>query len=131
MTRFRDIKRKARRRLHSTLAEQVLYVPDLQNAVPVTVTVRLHLSFDALGEVRRAGFAEHQEYEPQAVFMLSETTPRRGGCIITQDMGVWKLDNTFPPDDITMTAEVVRLSDAQVRGLGWDPDADWAGFTAP
>lgn len=130
MASFRNVKRRARRRLHQELADTVLFVPGLGEA-PVPITVRLHLGFTELGEVRRAGFAEQQEYEPQAVFLLPGVHPRRGGCIITEDMGVWRVDNTLPPDDITVTAEVARLSEEQVRGLGWDPRAPWAGLPPP
>lgn len=130
MASFRDIKRRARRQLHSHMADRVLYVPTLQG-VPHPATARLHLSFDALGEMRRAGFAEQQEYNPEIVFMASETVPRRDGCVITEDMGVWRISSTMPPDDITITAEVSRLSESQVRGLGWNPDAPWAGFPPP
>lgn len=130
MASFRDIKRRARRQLHQRMADRVLYVPTLQG-VPQPATVRLHLSFDALGEMRRAGFAEQQEYNPEIVFMASETVPRRDGLVITEDMGVWRVSNTLPPDDITITAEASRLSETQIRGLGWDPDAPWAGFPAP
>lgn len=130
MASFRAIKRKARRQLHERLADQVLYVPTLSGE-PRPATARLHLSFDALGELRRAGFAEQQEYDPEIVFMADEVTPRRDGCVITEDMGVWKISNVLPPDDITITAEVVRLSDSQVRSLGWDPAAPWVGFDPP
>lgn len=130
MNSFRDIKRKARRQLHSRMADTVLYVL-LRAVQPQSVTVRLHLGFDALGEMRRQGFAEQQEYKPQAVFMASEIVPNRDGFIVTQDMGVWKIDNTLPPDDITITAEVVKLSDNQVRSLGWDATSPWAGFPPP
>lgn len=130
MASFREHKRKARWQLHSRLADRVLYVPNLQG-VPVPATARLHLSFDALGEMRRAGFAEQQEYNPEIVFWAAETVPRRDACVITADMGVWRLTSTKPPDDVTITAEASRLSDTQIRGLGWNPDAPWAGFTPP
>lgn len=130
MRRFRDIKRKARRELHSRMADLVLYAPTLSGQ-PQAATVRLHLSFDALGEMRRQGFAEQQEYKPEAVFMASEIVPARDGLIITEDMGVWRVSNTLPPDDITITAEVTRLSDTQIRTLGWNPQEDWAGLTPP
>lgn len=130
MGRFRDIKRKARRQLHRELADVVIYVPE-PTGTPQTATVRLHLGFDALGEIRRSGFAEQQEYDPRAVFLLSQLTPRRGGFIVTADMGVWRVDNTLPPDDITMTAEIIHLSASQIRGLGWNPEAPWAGFPPP
>lgn len=112
------------------MADLVLYVPTL-TGTPQAATVRLHLSFDALGEMRRQGFAEQQEYNPQAVFLLSQMTPRRDGLIITADMGVWRVDNTLPPDDITMTAEIIRLSESQVRSVGLDPDAPWGGLPPP
>src|SRR5690625_588432 len=114
MGRFRDIKRKARRQLHRELADVVIYVPEPAGS-PQTATVRLHLGFDALGEIRRSGFAEQQEYDPRAVFLLSQLTPRRGGFIVTADMGVWRVDNTLPPDDITMTRSEERRVGKQWR----------------
>lgn len=131
MSRFREIKRKARRVLHSTLADQVLYVPKLKEPEPVLVTVRLHIQFDELGEVRRAGFAEYHDYTPRAVFMLSEVNPVREAGIVTRDMGVWLIDNTLPPDDITKTVEIAKLSEQQVRNYGLDPDQEWAGLAPP
>lgn len=130
MRTFREIKRQARRQLHDRLADTVLYLAT-PTAQPYDIAVRLHLSFEALGELRRAGMAERQDTTPVIVFMASQVVPRRDAIVVTKDMGGWKVDNTMPPDDITISAEATKLSDTQIRGLGMDPEADWLGLPPP
>lgn len=125
---FRKQKRRARRRLHYRLADPVLYIRNASSA-PEEVAVRIHLGFDAAGELRRAGFAETQEYDPKAVFLAEEIRPVVNGMIITEDMGAWRVTNTLPPDDITITAEIARLSRSQIMQEGWDPDARYLGLS--
>lgn len=130
MRSFREMKRHARRQLHEHMSEQVLYLLDSKSD-PVSCTVRLHLKFDELGELLRGGFAERQEITPRIVFMAEQVRPVRGGIVVTQDMGAWRVDNDLPPDDITITAEVIRLTKSQITGFGWNPDADYLGIPAP
>lgn len=127
---FRHQKRRARLQLHHRLADPVLYLKGA-TADPKGVMVRLHLGFDTAGELRRAGFAETHEYDPRAVFLAAEVTPVVNGIIVTEDMGAWRVTSTLPPDDITITAEVARLSRSQIQNQGWDPDALWLGFPPP
>ena len=130
MRAFRETKRQARRQLHEHLSEPALYLTDT-SAEPQSCTVRLHLKFDELGELLRGGFAERQEIAPRIVFLSEQVQPARNGIVITQDMGAWRVDNDLPPDDITITAEVVRLTKSQITSFGWNPDAAYLGFPAP
>ena len=130
MNRFREMKRQARRQLHEHLSEPALYLADT-SADPVSCTVRLHLKFDEVGELLRGGFADRQELTPRILFLGEQVQPVRNGVVITQDMGAWRVDNDLPPDDITITAEVVRLTKSQITSFGWNPDAEYLGFPAP
>lgn len=130
MSTFREIKRTARLSLHSNMAEPALYLAT-PSSDPVSCTVRLHLKFDELGELLRGGFAERQEITPRIVFLASQVRPVRGGVVVTKDMGAWRVDNDLPPDDITITAEVVSMSKGQIQTAGWDISADFLGLTPP
>lgn len=129
---FRDIKRRARQTIHDRLAEPALYFAD-QDATPVPVTVRLHLRFDALGELLTvsAGFADRQELTPRIIFMNSQITPARDAILVTKDLGAYNIETDVAPDDITTTAEVSKISKGQITRFGWDPDALYCGHPAP
>lgn len=129
MTTFRQVKRKARNQLHQRLAEPALYLATPTDA-PVGVSVRLHLNFAALGELLRGGFGEREELTPRIIFMGTQITPVRNGIVVTQDLGAYRIDNTMPPDDISITGEVVKLTNAQCIGFGWDPTLQYMGLAA-
>lgn len=130
MNPHRELKRRARRQLHARMSEPVWFFASRDEA-PVAATVRFHLRFDQLGELLRGGFAEQQEAIPKLIFM--EPLPRleRLGMVVSEDMGVYRLDSVYPPDDITVTTEVVRLTDSQIEALGLNPDQPWCGLPAP
>lgn len=130
MNGFREMKRKARRQLHAAMSDAALYLTS-PTATPVPVTVRLHLNFAEVGELLRGGFAERQEITPSIIFMADQVNPSHNGIVITEDMGAWRVDNDLPPDDITIKAEVVAMTDSQVTQLGWDKTAPYLGFPAP
>lgn len=129
MASFREVKRNARFRLHERMAEPALYLATPTDE-PVGVSVRLHLSFAALGELLRGGFGEREEMTPRIIFMGCQLVPARGGIVVTKDMGAWRLDNTQPADDISITAEVIRLTPSQCIAFGWDPSLQYMGLVA-
>lgn len=132
MRTFRDIKRQARQTIHNSLAEPALYFAD-ETAAPVAITVRLHLKFDALGELLTvsAGFADRQELTPRIVFWNRQVEPVRNAVVVTRDLGAFNIENPAQPDDVTTTAEVSKLTKSQVANFGWDPTALWCGHDAP
>ncbi|WP_312388166.1 hypothetical protein [Stutzerimonas nitrititolerans] len=127
---IRELKRRARRQLHDRMSEPALYLAD-SSAAPVGVTVRLHLSFNEVGELLRGGFSERQEITPRIIFLGSQVQPRHRGIVVTQDLGAYLIENDLPPDDITVTAEVSKLSRNQAISFGWDPDAQYMGLVPP
>lgn len=130
MQTFRDQKRAARRTLHDTLAEPVLYI-SAKGATPVLVTARVHLNFDAVGEIRRAGFAEGVELTPSAIFMASEVVPVRLTVFVTESLGAFLIDQTDPPDDISVKVRIARLPAAKYADWGLLLGEPWCGLTAP
>lgn len=129
--RFRDIKRKARRIVHETMAEPALYLAALGSA-SVGVTIRLHTSIQALGALATGnGYAEVDTITPRIVFMNDQVVPRQNSIIITQDMGAYLIGNVLPRDDITTTAEVSLIPVDQARKQGWDPTLPFMGLPSP
>lgn len=128
---YRDMKRRARTQLHERMSEPVWFFEDEQ-ATPVRVTVRLHFTFDQLGELLRGGFAERTQIVPKIIF-LNPPPIKRHSLVVTEDMGIFDVDYIFPPDDITVTAEVVKLAATQVAQLAveLDPSLPWGGLPAP
>lgn len=133
MPTFRDIKRKARQRLHSRLSEPVVYVRDAgkPSEVKVSLKVRLHLNFVQVGELLRGGYADMEELNPTVVFMSGGAAPVEKAIVVTRDFGAWRIVLVKPPNDITVSAEVVRLTDRQILELGWDGNLDYMGLGTP
>lgn len=130
MFNFRDQKRQAREQLHATLADMVLYIPG-KGMEPVTTTVRLHISFNELGELRRSGFGEREELTPRAIFLKESQVPSRGAVIVTADLGVFLIEQTDPPDDLTIKTRISRLPAGQYALWGLTFNSPWAGLPAP
>lgn len=130
MPNIREIKRKARRDLHKHLSLLALYlVPSAtpnEYETPIPVTVRVHTKFDALGDMKGTNFhyAEKQETVPKIIFMRDQILKPVRHAIVSVDLGeAYRIDNTLPPDDITIAAEVTRLSAVETLGLPIpDPD---------
>lgn len=86
---------------------------------PPLIHVRLHVKFDAVGDLQGTNFhyATRQEVTPKIRFDLTEIDPL-GGAIISIEAGeAYRIDNVQPSDDQFVTAEVIRLSDRQAEGL--------------
>lgn len=133
-TSFRDIKRKARRALHKELRVPAYYLlPTTAGSSdkyekPVLVYVRYHPEYESLGEIPGRGdnYAERQAVTPRIIFMREEVDkPKRNAVISIEDGEAYRVDNTLPPNDITITAEVNRMREADLDGLPF-PDADAA-----
>lgn len=133
MATFRDIKRQARLTLHTRMGEPVLYVTDAGTPAEVKTSViaRLHLNFDQIGDLLRGGFAEREELSPTVVLLGSYGQPTRGAIIVTKDMGAWRIELVKPPNDITISVEVVKLTDKQVGDLDWDSGLQYMGLGDP
>lgn len=104
------------------MALDVLHYADV-GAMPTPVRARLHTKFGQIGDDRSMGWAEIEAVKPRLIFMISDLTAMsvriERNNIIYVDVGeAYNIDNTLPPDDITITAEVTRLSSKQYKDAG-------------
>lgn len=123
---FREIKRRARQDLHQIMKVPALYlVPAPEGSPspyedPVSVDVRLHYKFKALGDMVGTNFnyAERNEAVTQVVFLRADlANPQRGAVFSIQTGEAYQIDNLEPFDDITVTANVTRLPPSKAAGL--------------
>lgn len=120
MQGWREQKRQARAVVHDTMAFDALLYPQTPGSQPVPVRVRLHTKFSQIGDDRSQGWAEREAVKPRIIFMASELAEQgvslaRGHVVWLQQDEAYFVDNTLPADDITITAEVTRLSRKQYQ----------------
>jgi hypothetical protein len=122
---FRDIKRRARRDLHLTMRVPILYI-ESKGATPIPTYARVHTKFEEVGEIseRDVGNATRHERVPSLIFMIDELQaagiPWRKmphAIISVEPNEAYRIDNTLPPDDITITAHVTVLPLYETVGL--------------
>lgn len=122
---LREIKDKARRRLHHAMQVGALYIENPLAPVGVPCTVRVHTKEDALGELKGTSFdyGERHEMIPKLLFLVDEVPePVRGSVVTiidpaTLQQEAYKIDNRYPPDGITVSADVTILTPAERAGL--------------
>ena len=119
MSRFREIKRQARRDVHRELHVPAFYIAST-GATPLLVTVRAHTKFDALGDQKGTNFnsAEMIERQPYIIFMRSELmSPARNAIVSVEPGEAYRIGVVHPPDDISIKADVTVLTQAEAAGL--------------
>lgn len=126
MAGFRAIRDKARAALHEALQVPALYLPVgwTPDDDHLLVNVRVHTSFNALGEVAGTSFryAERQEVTPKIVFLRTQVALPQVNAIVSVAEGeAYRVTNSMPPDNATIMAEVIPLSAAQANGLPIPP----------
>lgn len=117
---WREQKRAARQIVHKTFGIEAQYYAS-KGATPTTVHVRLQTKFGLTTQDprdAREGWAQIQSFEPHLVFMRSEKEPENGAVVWLQVNEAYLIDNTLPPDDITRTAQCVRLTAKQYTDWG-------------
>jgi hypothetical protein len=126
MVSIRDIRRKARRDLHTLAQVAVAYVPLVGN--PVLLHVRDHTKFrvNAIEGAVRSGsgqMIDRQEAAPSIIFMRDELVENdltliKGGIISVEFEEAYRLDNAEAPDDITVKWFVTAITNkAQLADL--------------
>ena len=125
MQPWREQKREARRVVHDTFRFDALYYAT-PTASPIGVGVRLQTKFTQIGDDRSAGWAEMEAIKPRLIFLVEDLTagqPARNAVVYLQPGEAYFIDNTLPPDDITVTAEVVRVNKTEYTKMGLPKDA--------
>lgn len=115
---WRQQKREARRTVHKVMKVAAQYY-STKGATPVAIDVRVHTKFQAIGDDRSMGWPEMQEMRPTLIFMLDELDAAgidlsRNAVVFVQPGEAYRVDNTLPPDDITVAAQVTRLTERQL-----------------
>lgn len=122
---LREIKDRARRRLHDAMQVGAFYIEDPAAPVPVPCTVRVHTKMDALGELKGTSFdyGERHEMIPRLLFLIDEVPePARGALVTITDPAThaqegYRIDNRYPADGITVSTDVTILTPAERLGL--------------
>jgi len=120
MSRFREIKREARRDLHQELEVAALYIAPEVNAAPVLVTVRIHTNFAALGDQKGTNFnsAEMLGRQPQIIFLCEQgVVPKRNAIVYVAQFEAYKIGVVHPADDITIKADIVTILKSETIDL--------------
>ena len=115
---LREIKTKARTSLHNAMRVPAAYYATPATA-PVLVNVRVHSKMVQQGDLKgtNLNYAEREEIAPKLVFDRSEVAnPPRNGLVIISATEGYRIGQTEPPDGITITAEVSRLSASDLAG---------------
>ena len=110
-----------RRDLHSDRAIPALYIAT-DGATPIPCTVRVHDKFEGVGAPAGgsiSGFAQVQNDTPRIIFIVDDAPAFiRNGAVVSVEAGeAYRIDNTQPPHDITITAVVTRLPADEAVGL--------------
>lgn len=115
---WRDIKSDARRAVHENMHLPALYI---EPGFPAKdITVRLHTKFLQLGDMKGTSFsfAEKEEVKPKIIFLVEEVpAPVRNAIVSIAPGEAYRIDHTLKPDGLTVTAEVLRLSETEAALL--------------
>jgi hypothetical protein len=118
MAGFRDILRRGRRDVHQHMHVAALYI--VEGAEPLPCTVRVHNKFLALGDMKGTSFdyAEREDITPKLILWREEIPQPQRNAIISVEAGeAYQIDHIAPPDDLTITATVIRMSADDAAGL--------------
>lgn len=115
---LREIKTKARRDLHNAMKVPASYYANAI-ATPVLIHVRVHTKWLEEGDLKgtNLNYAERETTTPRIVFDRDEVAnpPRNAMVIVSEEEG-YRVGQTEPADGITITAEVMPLSPADLAG---------------
>ena len=114
----RALKARARGALHGAMSVPALYYPldrDV-DTVGIPCSVRVHRKQSNFGDMTGFDYdpAERIEIVPEIVCLKAEVSPSRGGVFSLAADEAYQVETVFPPDGITVTAQVSRRSQAQI-----------------
>lgn len=121
MAGFRALRERSRLALHRALEVPALYIQGANP--PLLIHVRVHTEWGATGDVKGTSFAyaERQDISPEIVFLVSEIVPKNGAIISVAEGEAYRVDNVSMPENITVKAEVAKLTVSQTAGLPLPP----------
>lgn len=119
MDRFTTALRRATRQKFVHMARTALYFTDPAASNPRTVRVLVTDRFQALGDLKGTNFnyAEIEDNTPRIEFLLDEIDPVRNAYVSIERGTIYQIDTVLPPEDITVTANVLRLGADKTRNF--------------
>lgn len=110
-----------RRDLHAEMQVPALYIA-VPAATPFPCTVRQHDKPEVMTVTpgtTQTGLAQAQITSDRLIFITDDAPPLiRNNAVVSIAPGVaYRINHTHPAHDITITAEVTRLSAAEAAGL--------------
>lgn len=115
---LREIKSKARRDLHNAMKVPASYYSDPATYVG-SIHVRVHTKWVKQGDLKgtNLNYAETEDVAPRIVFDRAEVSnpPRNGFVVISAEEG-YRIGQTEPADNMTITAECARMTAAELSG---------------
>lgn len=123
MGAYREEMREARGLLHEYMSVPAVYFKspyDPDKTVVKETTVRVHEKFLALGDLKGTNFnyAEMESIAPRLILLREDIpNPQRGYIISIEPGEAYQLDHIQEPDDLTITALVIKLSPKEAAGF--------------
>jgi len=117
MATWREIRDKARRKVHDTMRVKAIYVPP--SGPNQEVFIRVHYKMEPLADMKGTSYdyAERWETVPRIIVLKEDLVPERGGIFSVTAGEAYQVDHVQPDDGITVTAEVSRMEAADTVGL--------------
>ncbi|MBK3745543.1 hypothetical protein G3A39_41010 [Paraburkholderia aspalathi] len=111
--------------LHDYMSVDAMYFMEGTPEDAIRITVRVHEKWVALGDMKGTNFnyAETESIAPRIIFMLSEISPDRGAIVSVEPGVAFRVDTPLPPDDISVTATVIKLTESETVGFPLPGDA--------
>lgn len=122
---FREIKAKARGDLHRLMRVSALYYGP-GNVGAVACNVRVHTKLNKQqGDLAGTNFsyAEQEEHIPAVLFWRSEVDPVNKTVVMISQTEGYRINHVRQADGLTVLAEVVALTNAELGRYEWPEGA--------
>ena len=119
MNRFAAALRRATRQKFQHQGQSALYFVDPAAANPILISVCITDRFTAAGDAKATNFngAVLEIDAPTIEFLLDQVDPVRNAYISVSHGVAYQIDSIMPPEDITVTAKVLRLRPDKTRNF--------------
>ena len=119
MDRFTEALRRSTLKKFERMARTALYFKDPADDAPVQIRVIITDRFQTLGDLKGTNFnyAEVLDNTPRIEMLLDEVEPKRNFFISVEKDLVYQIDTVQPPEDITVTANVLRVPTEKLRNF--------------
>lgn len=120
MSKFRDIRDRARRSIHANFEVAAIYI-DPEDDSEIELTIRTHHRTHNSGDVSGYDYgpAERVETVPEIVALAEAVNPKRLGVFSLAADEAYRVETVMPVDGITVTTQVVRLRQSDIDEAGY------------